>query len=256
MHETDYLELFKSPVISDDVWTMLQNPQQGAPKASQSEAKGFKLKDASAHRREESLHALDRSLRMGVKYQSLAVWSVEGIGAVLREAPKQVSERAAPLLQGLSDLVDGTIDQLARAVVKVSGERRENLLPLLGLTDTMVSDLGRLPHEGADVFAGHYQAVLSRQASRQEVLRHNKRLAAKSLPPSTAVPTAGRKASGGSRGARARRRYASASRPPSSAVASPGPWTGKVSVTAGQRSFTPSRKPTSRGRGRGRGRRF
>ena len=254
--DQDYEQWFKTPVIPEDVWIMLQNPQQGAPKASQSEAKGYRLKDASAQRREDSLRALDRSLRTGIKYQSLAVWSVEGLASVLQDADPQLTERAAPLLKGLSDLVDGTIDQMARASVKVSGERRENLLPLLGLTDTTVSDLRRLPHEGKDVFAGHYQAVLSRQASRQEVLRHNKRLAAKALPKSTASATAGRKAPGGPRGAGARRRHASAARPPPAPVASSGPWKGKVSVTAGQRTFSPPHKPASRGRGRGRGRRF
>ena len=74
---------------------MLQNPQQGAPKASQSEAKGNRLKDASAQRREDSLRALDRSLRTAVKYQSLWVWSIERIAAVFKEAP-QLAERVTP----------------------------------------------------------------------------------------------------------------------------------------------------------------
>ena len=102
--DSDYLELFKSPVIPDDVWTMLQNPQQGAPKASQSETKGYKLKDASAHRREESLRALDRSLRAGVKYQSLAVWSVEGLGAVLRTHPSRCLSVPLPCFKAYQTL--------------------------------------------------------------------------------------------------------------------------------------------------------
>ena len=128
-----------------------------------------------------------------------------------------------PLLHGLSDMADATIDQVARALVKVSGERRKNLLHLLGLTDTAVSALRRFPHKGSNVFAGHFQAVLSRQASPQEVLRHNKRLVAKALPQSTTtISTSGeRKASWGSRGSRAG---------DATVVSTQGPWRTKMSV--------------------------
>ena len=238
--DTDFEAVLRVPDIPPAVWNVLLQPPVGPPKATFSAARGYRLKDAEAQRREDSLRAIDRANRMAIKCQALAQWAAEALTEVLKPSP--LHERTDPLLQGLGCLSEATVDQLARSSVRLVAERRELLFPLLGLSEATVADLRRLPLEGPDLFAGHFEHVLARQAERQDTLKRNLKFVSKSRPQQTSVAryTAPR-----ARGRQQRRGPpASASRPPASAtapVSHPANWSGGVTVSrGGQRSFSSS----------------
>ena len=216
--QEDYDRLIKVPTIPAAVGGMLLHPPSGPPKATQPSQGALKLSDPLSQHREETLKAIDRATREAFKSQALAQWTVEAVAETLRGTPKETEVR--PLLTALSELSDVTVDQLSRASVRISSERRHNLLPHLGLSAATVSDLNRLPLEGPDLFAGHFEHVLARQATYQDTLRRNLRLASKAPPrqprkrpaqaPSAKAPRRKKKPAASSRPS------AAASRPPSS----------------------------------------
>ena len=83
----DYESFIKTPQIPDTVWELLKQPSSGAPAATGLLPKGIRLSNPAAQRREESLRAVDRALRIGVKVQALAVWTAEGLNTLLSPAP-------------------------------------------------------------------------------------------------------------------------------------------------------------------------
>ena len=142
-----YESFIKTPQIPDTVWELLKQPSSGAPAATGLLPKGIRLSSPAAQRREDSLRAVDRALRIGVKLQALAVWTAEGLNTLLSpdSLPAEVRERAEILFKGLSGLIDAGVDQLARASARVSHERRENILPSMGLSaaDSASASSGR-----------------------------------------------------------------------------------------------------------------
>ena len=225
--------------------------------------KGIRLSNPAAQRREESLRAVDRALRIGVKVQALAVWTAEGLNTLLSPSslPTEVRERAEILFRGLSGLIDAGVDQLSRASARVSHERRENILPFMGLSAATQADLRRLPVEGPDLFAGHFQEVLVRQADRQDNFRKNRKLLTKGSSTPAVVtggtvarrrapkPGRGRGGSFRSRGGGANRGRAPAtlSRAPDTPAETPR-WSGKVQVSGSGRSFPKNSGRGSRGK--------
>ena len=181
--DQDYQAHIRVPPISSDVFDLLRSTQEGASRAPAGDGGRGKLRDSAAQRREDTLKALDRSLRSAVKYQSLVIWAAECLTARLDSHP-EVSSQVTPLLRGLAGMADATIEQLARASARVGTERRENLFPLMRLSEATTASLRRLPYEGPDLFAGHFGDVVSRQAKRQDDLRKTRRLVERAHPPS------------------------------------------------------------------------
>ena len=242
--DSDFEAVLRVPEIPRAVWNLLIHPPSGPPKALFTAAKGYRLKDAESQRREDSLRATDRAIRMAIKCQALSQWSAEAATAVIQSS--QFYPRVEPLMQGLGCLSQATIDQLARASVKLVAERRELLFPFLGLSQAVVADLRRLPLEGPDLFAGHFEHVLARQAGQQDMLKRNLKFLSKSQPQRAAARPSTRGVGG--RGQQSKRKTFSAFRPPAASTS----WSGEVSVSRGGRRSFRSSATASRGRGRGR----
>lgn len=247
--QADFDRLIKVPPIPAAVGGLLCDPPSGPPKASRTATGGYRLSNPSVQQREEMLKATDRATRTALKYQALAQWSAESIAELVRGSAIEGS--LAPFLQCLGQLSDATVDQLARISVRLTTERRENLLPMLGLSDRTLTDLRRLPCEAPDLFAGHFEHILARQAGQQDTLKRNLRLAGK-VPKRPAAQRAAPTAKEGKRRAApkrkrpapARRAPAAASRAPQAATAAaPSPMS--VTVAAGGRrvsSYATKRK--------------
>ena len=254
MDQPAYESILRLPPIPEQVWDLLRQPPTGAPAASGGGDRPFRLNNAAAQKREETLKAIDRSNRANVRFMSLAIWTVEALHTTLRDHPiaPPVREVTDKLILALSQLAEASVDQSARTAARITRERRENILPLMGLADSTQQDLRRLPTEGPDLFNGRFADVLARRAGRQDDLRKNKKFLAKTPgPPRRGYFGQSRGPSASARPARdafprprtrpprRRRPPASASRPPAADTT----WSGQVQVSnTGARSFPAPRR--------------
>ena len=248
--ERDYQDFVRTPPIPEEVFALLHQPPSGTARAVAGEGgRGHRLRDPALRHREDTFRALDRAVKTAVKFQGLVLWLSECVLRTL-ETGSAPGERTESLLQGISGMADATIGQLARVSARIGTERRENVLPLLGLGEATVADLRRLPQEGPDLFAGHFGEVVARQAQRQDALRKTQKLLDRTRPGPSTKPAASARGGRFSRTARGGRRVrrgggggrqrARGTFPPSA---------GQVTVTGGgRRTFTPgerSNPPTS-----------
>ena len=177
--ENSFNDLLRCPEIPQAVKSLLCNPPQGRAQASTT-TRGFSLHNNAAQKREEALRATDRATRTTFKFQALVQWAADAIQQITERS--SVASQVLPLLQLIAELTDATVDQLSRASTRLTRQRRENLFPMMGLTEQTVDDLRRLPCEGPDLFAGHFEHVLARQAGQQNSLRRNLRMMDKASP--------------------------------------------------------------------------
>ena len=231
--DANFNQFIRSPPIPDQVYNLLgQQAVSGSARVvSGSGIQGPRFKDPAGRAREESLRALDRAARSAVKFQGLAIWLTESVGAMVEQGSVSATLLRSTL-SGLTGMIDATVGQLGRIMSRIGTERRDNVIPLLNLGEATAADLRRLPQEGPDLFAGRFGDVVARQANHQDALRKTQKLLDRSRPAATSKRAPRGRSSRGVRGSR--RPYTSGAGQQSTQQ-SPG----QVSVRGGKRTFTP-----------------
>ena len=202
VRESDYQAFIKSPPIPEEVYSLLNQPQSGTTQASASDrGRAGRFKNPTVQAREENLRTIDRTARVLTKYQGLILWITEAIARSIEERNPTLEEELRPFFLTLTGLIDGSVDQVGRLLARTSMGRRENVFPLLGLSSATIADLRRLPTEGPDLFGGHFNDVLTRQADRLDTLRKTQKLVSKAKPsnPARSIPPSSLPATGRNR---------------------------------------------------------